>query len=106
MNACSGCCTYAARSGAWRDKTVDCLMVSPLDVVSTTAPWCSLAMPSRERQTGQSAGCFGHFNMPHRITLLAIDGCFASNIVGAIDMFFAANLAAAASNPPAEPIFE
>ena len=44
--------------------------------------------------------------MAHRITLLAIDGCFASNVVGTIDMLFAANLTAAASDPPRKPVFQ
>jgi len=49
-----------------------------------------LASPARERQTRQLAGHFGHFTMAHRVTLLAIDGCFASSVVGTIDMLFAA----------------
>jgi transcriptional regulator GlxA family with amidase domain len=42
----------------------------------------------------------------HRITLLALDGCFASNLVGCVDLFNTANLAAARLDPPGAPVFE
>ena len=32
--------------------------------------------------------------MAHRITLLALEGCFASNITGAVDLFNTANIVA------------
>lgn len=45
--------------------------------------------------------------MPHLITLLALDGCFASSIVGAMDLFDTANMVGARQNPTAsDPIFQ
>lgn len=44
--------------------------------------------------------------MAHRVTLLALNDCFGSNIVGSMDMLGAANLAAGRADPPREPVFE
>jgi transcriptional regulator GlxA family with amidase domain len=44
--------------------------------------------------------------LAHRITLLALDECLASNVVGAADLLKAANLVAARLDPPREPVFE
>ncbi|MEJ2687775.1 MAG: hypothetical protein P8124_11320, partial [Gammaproteobacteria bacterium] len=45
--------------------------------------------------------------MTHRITLLALDGCFASSIVGAMDLFNTANMVGARENPRSpEPVFQ
>lgn len=43
--------------------------------------------------------------MPHRVTLLALEGCFASNILGAIDLFDVTNRLAARQEPDNPPIF-
>jgi transcriptional regulator GlxA family with amidase domain len=42
----------------------------------------------------------------HRITLLALNECFASNVIGAADLLHAANLTAARLEPPRGPLFE
>lgn len=44
--------------------------------------------------------------MAHRVTLLALDDCFASNVVGTIDMFGTANLVAGQLDPPRPGVFE
>jgi len=43
--------------------------------------------------------------MSHRISLLALEGCFASNIMGAIDLFDTANRLAALRRHPSAPLF-
>ena len=43
--------------------------------------------------------------MPHRITMLALEGCFASNVVGTIDMLWTANQVATRLDPAREPVF-
>lgn len=43
--------------------------------------------------------------MPHRVTLLALEGCFASNILGTIDLFDVTNRIAARQAPSTKPIF-
>ncbi|HKK06236.1 MAG TPA: helix-turn-helix domain-containing protein [Gammaproteobacteria bacterium] len=43
--------------------------------------------------------------MSYRVTLLALEGCFASNVAGAIDLFDTANQVAARQDPSTEPIF-
>ncbi|HZE10921.1 MAG TPA: helix-turn-helix domain-containing protein [Burkholderiales bacterium] len=44
--------------------------------------------------------------MPHLISLLALDGCFASNVVGTVDLLHSANLIGANRDPPLGPVFE
>jgi transcriptional regulator GlxA family with amidase domain len=44
--------------------------------------------------------------MAHRVTLLALNTCFGSNIVGTIDMLWTANLVASRLDPPHEAVFE
>lgn len=43
--------------------------------------------------------------MSHRISLLALEGCFASNIMGAIDLFDTANRIAGLRRHPQAPLF-
>jgi len=43
--------------------------------------------------------------MAHRITLLALDGCFASNVIGFIDLLDTANTVSARFDPPRQPPF-
>jgi transcriptional regulator GlxA family with amidase domain len=42
----------------------------------------------------------------HRVTLLALNSCFSSNIVGTIDMLWTANLVASRLDPPRGTVFE
>lgn len=44
--------------------------------------------------------------MANRVTLLALDECFASSIACTVDLLNTANLVAAALDPPREPVFE
>jgi transcriptional regulator GlxA family with amidase domain len=44
--------------------------------------------------------------MAHRISLVALENCFASNIVGTVDLLHTANLIGAHRDPPLEPLFE
>jgi transcriptional regulator GlxA family with amidase domain len=44
--------------------------------------------------------------MAHRMTLVALDNCFASNIIGTVDLLHTANLIGARRDPPLDPIFE
>ena len=44
--------------------------------------------------------------MAHRITLLALEGCFASNVIGFIDLLDTANTVCARLEPPRPPPFE
>lgn len=44
--------------------------------------------------------------MAHRITLLALNGCFGSNVIGTIDMLWTTNLLASRLEPPREPVFQ
>jgi transcriptional regulator GlxA family with amidase domain len=44
--------------------------------------------------------------MAHRISLVALERCFASNIVGTVDLLSSANLIGARRNPPLEATFE
>jgi transcriptional regulator GlxA family with amidase domain len=53
--------------------------------------------------TRQKSGQFGQ-PVAHRITLLALEGCFASNITGTIDLFNTANLVARLKER--EPVFD
>ena len=44
--------------------------------------------------------------MAHRVTLLALDDCFASNVIGTMDMLGTANLVAGQLDPPRAAVFE
>jgi len=44
--------------------------------------------------------------MAHRISFVGLDNCFASNIVGIVDLLHSANLIGARRDPPLDPIFE
>ena len=44
--------------------------------------------------------------MTHRITLLALEGCFASNLIGFIDLLYTANIVAVRAAPARKPVFE
>jgi len=44
--------------------------------------------------------------MAHRIAIVALDDCFASNVVGLVDLLHSANLIAAQCDPPLDSMFE
>ncbi|MDQ3773132.1 MAG: hypothetical protein M3461_01460 [Pseudomonadota bacterium] len=44
--------------------------------------------------------------MAHRITLIALDNYFASNVIGTVDLLHTANLIGARRDRPLDPIFE
>jgi hypothetical protein len=44
--------------------------------------------------------------MAHRIAIVVFDDCFASNVVGLVDLLHSANLIAARRDPPLDVVFE
>src|SRR5262249_18891622 len=66
---------------------------NPLAEVLRTTRNLGFAGREQKGDTRHKPGRFGQF-VAHRITLLALEGCFASNITGAIDLFNTANLIA------------
>jgi transcriptional regulator GlxA family with amidase domain len=72
---------------------------------NNTGTSLDLELEYTEGHTCQIPCEYGQSNMSHRITLLALEGCFASNIAGAIDLFDTANRIASLNDSSLAPLF-